>query len=131
MKKTALAIAVVLIAACNSGGNHSFQKTDTVKTVLIYQFGKEIKYDVGFRVTRDSLMPDKKDSLKNSWQRVASYYIPVYDTARDNNGKPRKDSLGKFIPVTYYVNTPREKVYADMGVNIDSLLKAVDTTNKK
>ena len=116
---------------CNSNGDYKKQPSDTMRTMLIYQFRNQMKYDVGMKITMDSLMPVKGDSLKNKWHRTTLFFIPYKDTARDDKGNPRKDSTGKFIPITYWFPCPKDKIYGDMNIDIDSLLKTVDTTGKK
>lgn len=131
MKSILLAILLTLSLFsfnCNHGnaGNVPVtRKTDTLKKVVLYKFRGQLLHDLGIEIVRDSLMPSKKDSLRNEWVIFTTTYIPYYDTARDKQGQPMKDSSGKFIPAKYWISIPKDSVYGSIPIEIDSLLKTL------
>ena len=113
----ALLLSVFLFASCGSK-DQDFQKTpaDTIKTLAIYKnTDTSVKYDLIYRVRRDSLMVAPFDTTLKQWTRHTQYFVPVYD------------STGKVIgyPMMNPVFLVRE-----MNLSIDSLVNALPNGNK-
>ena len=120
---------IVALAVYFFKGRHSasfrHSPADTVKTLVIYSKDKLPVHDIAFRVDKDSFMFVGIDSatFKKKWTRAHDYYIPVPDTIRDATGHPKKDSTGKYQMGTFYYPVVSQIIWADMGLNLDSLVK--------
>ena len=125
LKLISLIGLVVIFGACNSGGEvYKRQPTDTIRTLAIYKTN-EPRYDILFRVGKDSLIFVDVDSTvkKKSLSRWFDYYYPVVKIRLDSLGKPILDSLGKNTFYTSYDPLPKENIIKDFNINIDSLVK--------
>ena len=113
------------MVSCNSGGEvYKRQPTDTIRTLAIYKTN-EPRYDILFRVGKDSLIFVDVDSTvkKKSLSRWFDYYYPVPKLIVDSTNKPILDSAGNKRYFTSYDFLPKENLIKDFNINIDSLLK--------
>lgn len=123
MYKFVILVSLFFIS-CNSGNDgYKRRPTDTIRTLAIYKLN-EPKYDILFRVGRDSLFYVDKDSLtkKKQLSRWYDYYFPMVRVKMDSLGKPMKDSSGKEILYTSYELLPLQYLIKDFNTNIDSLV---------
>ena len=128
MKRAILILmAVVTFVSCETKKSvNVIPKSDTIKTLAIYMYNKNISYAVIYRITKDTFRMAPVDSLtsKKQWVKDTMYFIPIQDTVRDEKGKPRLDSLGKFKFVENYYPYRNDLIWLDAGKNIDSLILA-------
>ncbi len=145
MKKTLIIIAILSIGFINfncksnsaSLPTKSLPDTTRVIGVFVDGIGREVRHDVIYRVILDSIKVDTNNVMRNIVTKDSLYFIPVVDSARDKQtGKPLFDSTGKAIPQTYWIITPKERIW-DSGIIVDSAISrfkkfmAQDTTKQK
>lgn len=100
--------------------------SDTIMTILVYK-NNGIKWDMGYRICKDSFMFFGVDSVtqKKNWVRSSEYFIPLVDSLRDGSGKVIIDSAsGKAKTRIMYYPCPSNLILADLNVSLDSLSKA-------
>lgn len=120
--------AIMLPPGCNGKQkSESFKHSppDTIMTFMVYNF-KGIKWDVGYKIRKDSLMFSSVDSVtqKKKWARTGEYFIPFADTVRNKLGIAIADSTGKYqIKVVSYLPIDPSLIIKDLNFGLDSLLK--------
>jgi hypothetical protein len=120
-------MAVVTFVSCETKKSvNVIPKSDTIKTLAIYMYNKNLSYAVIYRITKDTFRMAPVDSLtsKKQWVKDTMYFIPIQDTVRDEKGKPRLDSMGKQMFIENYYPYRNDLVWLDAGKNIDSLILA-------
>lgn len=125
LKLISLIGLVVIFVGCNSGSViYKPQPPDTIRTLAIYKVS-ELRYDVLYRIGKDSMMFVDKDenTKKKQMGRWLDYYYPVPKVKMDSAGKPAVDKAGKNIYYTSYDPLPKENLIKDFNINIDSLVK--------
>jgi hypothetical protein len=112
-------LAIAIIYSCsNSSASSAFKKTpnDTSRVIGVFELGNSFRVDYIFRIAKDTLAINKKDSTQLKWQRDTLYYAPFLDTVRIN-GAVQYDStkvLDKgFAPKMQlkWVQFPQELIY--------------------
>ena len=114
----ALLVSVLLFAACTSDKKTDFKPSpsDTIKTLAIYKnTDTSVRYDILYRVSKDSLMVAPFDTTLKQWARHIQYFVPVYDSTGKILGYPQMNTAA---------------LVRDMNISIDSLVNALPNGNK-
>jgi len=127
MKKFIIYLSLIALS-CNGNKEVAFKRSppDTIMTLLVYK-NNGIKWDLGYRLRKDSFMFVGIDSLtqKKGWARYSEYFVPLIDSLRDKDGKVLIDSVSQKPKVQLrYYPCPINLILADLNKNLDSLSRA-------
>jgi hypothetical protein len=117
--------------SCNESHSNEIPKlttksSDTIKTVLAYPQNGQLIINVGFRIIRDTTVLTTKDSVTftKTWTKDTTYFIPITDTVRDKQMKPKLDSIThKPTLTTYYYPVLKKTILLDGNKDIPTILK--------
>jgi hypothetical protein len=128
-----LFLSTALLINCKNKGTQSFkpQKEDTVKTVALFVLGNsgELRVDFAFKIKKDMQVPVLVDSsggtvtTKSKWVRDSVYLVPIADTVRGTDKKPKLDSLGRSSMEVIWYPINKHFILNDFGVNMAEVSK--------
>lgn len=120
----ALLVYGVLTSCNNDSKQPAFKHSppDTIKTYFVF-LNPVLGWDIGYRIKKDSFAFNKIDSV-TQWMRKKLYFIPFYDSVRNNQGIALPDSAGKYhVRLTMYVPIDESKILHDSNFDLDSAAK--------
>ncbi len=127
MKKALLLLSTLfLIISCNNNTDGGYHKkpVDSMVTLTVGDWGDGVlRFGKMRRIDKDSFFEVQVDTLtkKKKWSRWHDWKIPMVDTVKGVDGKPLKDSLGRFRFEENWYLLKNPTIIRDFNVDVDSI----------